>query len=122
VVQAGNENMLIGRMLYVDLPNEEDEGTSLLLRPVTGVVIRDGRAYVQAGGRDHHIDKINHISDALTFAPKGTDPGKEVRCPITGVSGNVTGIIIRDGEPFFRLGDVAGVNEISYKLVRGIFD
>jgi len=122
VVQVGNENMLIGRMLYVDLPNEDSDGTSLTLNPVTGVVIRNGRAYVQAGGRDHHIERINHITDALTFAPNGDNEGREVRCPISGVTGNVTGIVIRDGEPFFRLGELTGVNEVSYKLIRGIFD
>jgi len=113
VVSVGEQHMLIGKLIDIELPNEDDK-FEFTKHPITDVIIRNEKAYLKVAGQELLIEKINYATDALTFVGKEMD--------YMGLKGTVTGIVIRDGVPFFRLGELEGVNEISYKLYKNIFD
>jgi len=114
VVSVGAEKMLIGKDLDVEVRNEGGL-FELVKYPVTDVVIRNEKAYLKVAGQEILIEKINYATDALSFV------GKQIT--YSGLTGKVTGIVVRNGEPYFRLGELTeGINEISYKLYKGIID
>lgn len=112
VVSVGQQNMLMGKMIDIELENEEGL-YAFEKHPVTDVIIRDEKAYLKVAGQELLVEKINYATDALTFV------GKEIT--YMGITGIVTGIVMRDGVPYFRLGEKEGINEVSYKLYKNIF-
>jgi len=113
VVSVGEQNMLIGKLIDIELQNEAGL-FEFVKRPVTDVIIRDEKAYLKVAGQELLIEKINYATDAFTFV------GREIT--YMGITGTVTGIVMRNGVPFFRIDKPEGLNEISYKLYKNIFD
>ncbi len=107
VVSVGENNMLIGREINAVVKDSTGNMVTIT-KPVEGINIKDGKAYLQMGGYEAEIEKINYATDALALV------GKTIS--YSGVRGAVESVTIREGKPYMN---IAG-KEVSFTDFKGI--
>ncbi|MCL2707488.1 MAG: hypothetical protein FWF03_00060 [Defluviitaleaceae bacterium] len=101
VTAVSDKPLLLGKSVNVQI-TEGGQTTLLENAVITGVIIRDNKAYLQFGSQSVAIDKINYVMEALACV------GFSVN--LNGVSGTVESVTIKYGIPYLNVGD----KELSY--------
>lgn len=105
VASVSDKPLLIGKSVIVPVTKTDEDGqttTEWEKREITGVTIKDKKAYLDFGDMSVPIDKINYIMESLDYV------GQTIK--YNSYDGKVTSITIKNGIPYFNIGD----KELSY--------
>jgi len=104
VVSVASENMLIGKTVKAQVLIDGVYQT--IEAPVDGVKISNEKAYLQLGGYEAEIDKIDKVTEAIRWI------GRTVK--YMDVSGVADGVLVKSGTIFLTVGN----ETIEFDLVR----
>ncbi len=108
VTSVADEKLLLDKKITVSEKDADGNYTDVVENgTISGVNVKEGKAYLVIGGKDYLINKINYASEAIRLV------GKEVSYKDT--TGVASAAVLRDGNVYLKVGEEL----VSYADLRG---